>query len=131
MNPLVNANQPQQPTGGNPFETKDIGSSNARLAEMQRALTGGRKRKTTKGGAAPGALPNGGTGTVVATFPNASGGENGVLVELAVVQQQALANRTFTGGKQSGGRRNKGRKSRKSHKKRRIYQKKTRRRYKY
>jgi len=128
MNPLVNANQPQQPTGGNPFETKDIGSSNARLAEMQRALTGGRKRKTTKGGAAPG---SGGTGTVVATFPNASVGENDVLVDLAKVQQQAEANRTFTGGKQSGGRRNKGRKSRKSHKKRRVYQKKTRRRYKY
>jgi hypothetical protein len=129
MNPLVNANQSQQPTGGNPYDTKDIGGSNARLANMQKALAGGRKRKSTKGGAAPGALPNG--GTVVATFPNASGGENGVLVDLAKVQLQAEANRTFTGGKQSGGGRKKGRKSRKSHKKRRVYKKKTRRRYKY
>jgi len=127
---LLKVNSPTQPTGGNPFETKDIGSSNARLAEMQRALTGGRKRKSTKGGAAPG---SGGTGTVVATFPNASGGENDVLVDLAKVQQQAVANRTFTGGKQSGGRRsrNKGRKTRRSHKRKRVYQKKTRRRYKY
>ena len=136
MPSLLNANQPQQSTGGDPFNTSQIGSSNARLAEMQRALAGGRKRKSTKGGAAPGALPNGGTGTVVATFPNASGGENQNVIELAKVLQQADANRTFNGGKQSGGkqsgrRRKKGRNTRKSHKKRRQYKKKTRRRYKY
>lgn len=131
MNSLVNANQSQQSTGGDPFKTDQIGASNARLANMQKALAGGRKRKSTKGGAAPGALPNGGTGTVVATFPNASSGENQNVIKLAEVQQQAVANRTFTGGKQSGGRRNKVRKTRKSHKRRRVYQKKTRRRYKY
>ena len=131
MPSLLNANQPQQSTGGDPFNTSQIGSSNARLAEMQRALAGGRKRKSTKGGAAPGALPNGGTGTVVATFPNASSGENQNVIKLAELQQQADANRTFTGGKQSGGRRKKGRNTRKSHKKRRQYKKKTRRRYKY
>ena len=131
MNSLVNMKQPQQSTGGDPFKTDQIGSSNARLAEMQKALAGGRKRKSTKGGAAPGALPNGGTGTVVATFPNASGGENQTVIELAKVQQQAVANRTFTGGKQSGGRRKKRQNTRKSHKKRRQYKKKTLRRYKY
>lgn len=142
MSSLLNANQSQQPTGGNPYATKDIGGSAARLANMQRALTGGRrKRKPTKGGAAPGALPNG--GTVVQQFPNASVGENLNVVKLTQVQQQAEANRTFTGGKQSGwkqsggkqsgakqsgGRRKKGRKT---HKKRRQYKKKTHRRYKH
>jgi hypothetical protein len=95
---------------------------------MQRALTGGRrkKRNLTKGGAAPGALPNG--DTVVPQYSNASGSENAVLVKLAAVNNQAVANRTFTSGKQSGGRRKKGRKT---HKKRRQYAKKTRRRYKH
>ena len=123
MSSLLNANQ--QSTGGNPYATKDIGGSAARLANMQRALTGGRrKRKPTKGGAAPGALPS----TVVQQFPNASVGENLNVVKLTQVQQQAEANRTFTGGKQSGGRRKKGRKT---HKKRRQYKKKTHRRYKH
>ena len=137
MSSLLNANQPQQPTGGNPYATKDIGGSAARLANMQKALTGGRrKRKPTKGGAAPGALPNG--GTVVAQFPNASGSENAVLVKLAAVGGQAEANRTFTGGKQSGGKQSGGKQSggrrkkgRKTHKKRRQYAKNTRRRYKH
>lgn len=125
MNSLVNMKQPQQSTGGDPFKTDQIGSSNARLAEMQKALAGGRKIKPTKGGAV--------SGTVVATFPNASSGENQNVIELAKVQQQAVANRTFTSGKQSGGRRSrkKGRNTRKSHKKRRQYKKKTHRRYKY
>ena len=137
MSSLLNANQPQQPTGGDPFKTDQIGSSNARLANMQRALTGGRrKRKPTKGGAAPGALPNG--GTVVAQFPNASGSENAVLVKLAAVGGQAEANRTFTGAKQSGGKQSGAKQSggirkkgRKTHKKRRQYKKNTRRRYKH
>lgn len=135
MASLLNANQSQQSTGGNPYDTKDVGGSNARLANMQRALTGGRrKRKPTKGGAAPGALPNG--DTVVAQYPNASPALNQNFVKLAAVNNQAEANRTFTGGKQSGakqsgGRRNKGQKTRKTHKKRRQYAKKTRRRYKH
>jgi hypothetical protein len=126
MNSLVNANQSQQSTGGNPYDTKDIGGSNARLANMQRALTGGKKRKSTKGGAAPGALPNG--DTVVPQYSNASPALNQNFVKLAAVNNQAEANRTFTGGKQSGGRRKKGRKT---HKKRHQYAKKTRRRYKH
>jgi len=132
MSSLLNANKSQQSTGGNPYDTKDVGGSNARLANMQRALTGGRrKRNSTKGGAAPGALPNG--DTVVAQYPNASGSANAVLVKLAAVGGQAEANRTFTGGKQSGAKQSGGRrkKGRKTHKKRRQYAKKTRRRYKY
>jgi len=125
MPPLLNVNQLQQSTGGDPFKTDQIGSSNARLAEMQRALAGGRKRKSIKGGAV--------AGTVVATFPNASSGENHNVIELAKVQQQAVANRTFQGGKQNGGRRSrkKRRNTRKSHKKKHQYKKKTIRRYKY
>jgi hypothetical protein len=102
---------------------------------------GEKKRNLTKGGAAPGALPNG--DTVVPQYSNASPALNQNFVKLAAVNNQAEANRTFTGGKQSGakqsgakqsgakqsgGRRNKGQKT---HKKRRIYQKKTRRRYKH
>jgi len=128
MASLLNAKSPQ-PTGVDPYATKDIGGSAARLAGMQRALAGGRrKRKPTKGGAAPGALPNG--GTVVAQYPG-DNPANAVLVKMAALGGQAEANRTFAGGKQSGGRRNKGRKTRKTHKKRRQYAKKTRRRYKH
>ena len=139
MNSLVKANQPQQPTGGDPFKTDQIGSSNARLAEMQRALAGGRKRKSTKGGAAPGALPNGGTGTVVGQYPG-NNSANPLLVKMAVVGGQAEANRGLDGNipslpKSGGGGIKKERKTRKtrrkSHKKRRQYKKKTRRRYKY
>lgn len=141
MNSLVKANQPQQPTGGDPFKTDQIGSSNARLAEMQRALAGGRKRKSTKGGAAPGALPNGGTGAVVGQYPG-NNSANPLLVKMAVVNQQAEANRGLDGNipslpKSGGGikERKKERKTRKtrrkSHKKRRQYKKKTLRRYKY
>ena len=134
MSSLLNANQSQQPqqsTGGDPFKTDQIGSSNARLAEMQKALAGGRrKRKPTKGGAV--------AGTVVAQYPNASPALNQNFVKLAAVGGQAEANRTFTGGKQSGGKQSgwkqsggRRKKGRKNHKKRRQYAKNTRRRYKH
>jgi hypothetical protein len=135
MNSLIKPGSATQPTGGDPFKTDQIGSSNARLANMQKALAGGRKksmrRNSKKGGAAPGALPNG--GTVVAQYPG-DNSANPLLVKMAALEQQADANRALDGNipPVKGGGRIKTRKTRrKSHKKRRQYKKKTRRRYKY